>query len=144
MERGNKEKILEMIKEIEKKNSHMEEYISNLSILSRKDILKEITQDIINNNSLLQEIMGTKEKIISNNKKEKKYSFDYIIDGYLNKIQKNPHKKVIFLIEFLDLFKEQISEKDKDVILKSLKDEKNTEKLRERMVSLAHIFNLNL
>jgi len=144
MERGNKEKILEMIKEIEKKNSHMEEYISNLSILSRKDILKEITQDIINNNSLLQEIMGTKEKIISNNKKEKNYSFDYIIDGYLNKIQKNPHKKVIFLIEFLDLFKEQISEKDKDVILKSLKDKKNKEKLRERMVSLAHIFNLNL
>ncbi len=144
MERGNKEKILEMIKEIEKKNSHMEEYISNLSILSRKDILKEITQDIINNNSLLQEILGTKEKIISNNKKEKNYSLDYIIDGYLNKIQKNPHKKVIFLIEFLDLFKEQISEKDKDVILKSLKDKKNNEKLRERMVSLAHIFNLNL
>ena len=52
MERGNKEKIIEMIKAIENKNSEMEEYISNLSILSRNDMLKKITQDIINNNSL--------------------------------------------------------------------------------------------
>ncbi len=33
---------------------------------------------------------------------------------------------------------------DKDVILKSLKDEENQEKLKERMVSLVNIFNLNL
>ena len=144
MERENKEKILEMIKEIENKNLYIEEYISNLSILSRKDILKEITQDIINNNLLLQEIVGTKENIISRNKKEKNNSFNQLIEVYLNKIQEIPHKNIIFLIEFLDLFKEQISEKDKDVILKSLKDEKNQDKLRERMVSLANIFNLRL
>ncbi len=144
MERGKKEKILEMIKEIEKKDSDMEEYISNLSILSREDILKEITRDIINKNAMLQEIIGTKEKIVSTDDKEEKYSFDYIIDAYLNKIQKSPHKKIIFLIEFLELFKEQISEKDKDVILKSLKDKTKEENLRERMLSLAHIFNLNL
>lgn len=143
MERGNKEKILEMIKAIETKNSEMEDYISNLSILSRIDMLKEITQDIISNNSLLQELLGSEDKTISIEKKGKT-SFDDIIEGYINKIQKDPHKKVIFLRDFLDLFQDRISEEDKEVILKSLKDEKNYEKLRERMVSLANIFKLNL
>ncbi|TET58059.1 MAG: hypothetical protein E3J52_09200 [Promethearchaeota archaeon] len=141
MERGNKEKIIEMIKAIENKNSEMEEHISNLSILSRNDMLKKITQDIINNNSLLQELIGTEMYIISSEETEKNSS-SYIIEGYINKIQKNPYKKVIFLREFLGLFQEQISEMDKEVILKSLKDEKNEEKLREEMISLANIFKL--
>ena len=141
MERGNKEKILEMIKAIENKNSDMEEYISNLSILSRNDMLKKIMQDIINNNSLLQELIGTDTQIISREEIEKRSS-DYIIESYINKIQKDIHKKVIFLSEFLELFQDRISEKDKEVILKSLKDEKNEEKLREEMISLANIFKL--
>lgn len=141
MERGNKEKIIEMIKAIENKNSEMEEHISNLSILSRNDMLKKITQDIINNNSLLQELIGTEMYIISSKETEKNSS-SYIIEGYINKIQKNPYKKVIFLREFLGLFQERISDMDKEVILKSLKDEKNEEKLREEMISLANIFKL--
>ena len=142
MERGNKEKILEMIKAIENKNSDMEEYISNLSILSRNDMLKKIMQDIINNNSLLQELIGTDTQIISREEIEKNSS-DYIIESYINKIQKDIHKKVIFLSEFLELFQDRISEKDKEVIIKSLKkDEKNEEKLREEMISLANIFKL--
>lgn len=141
MERGNKEKIIEMIKAIENKNSEMEEYISNLSILSRNEMLKKITQDIINNNSLLQELIGTEMYIISSEETEKNSS-SYIIEGYINKIQKNPYKKVIFLREFLGLFQERISDMDKEVILKSLKDEKNEEKLREEMISLANIFKL--
>ena len=64
MERGNKEKILEMIKAIENKNSEMEQYISNLSLLSRNDMLKKITQDIINNNSLLQEFIEIEAQVI--------------------------------------------------------------------------------
>lgn len=144
MERGNKEKILEMIEGVEKKTSEMEDYISNLSILSRNDMLKEITQDIIKNNSLLQELLGSEDTNISIEKKGK-ISFDYIIDGFINKIQKEPHKKVIFLSEFMELFQERISEKDKEIILKHLKDfEKNDEKLREEMVSLANTFKLNL
>ncbi|MCK4480331.1 MAG: hypothetical protein KAV01_07375 [Candidatus Lokiarchaeota archaeon] len=141
MERGNKEKIIEMIKAIENKNSEMEEYISNLSILSRNDMLKKITQDIINNNSLLQELIGTEMYIISSEETEKNSS-SYIIEGYINKIQKDPYKKIIFLREFLGLFQERISDMDKEVILKSLKDEKNEEKLREEMISLANTFNL--
>jgi len=142
MERGNKEKIIEMIKAIENKNSEMEEHISNLSILSRNDMLKKITQDIINNNSLLQELIGTEMYIISSEETEKNSS-NYIIEGYINKIQKDPYKKIIFLREFLGLFQERISEMDKEVILKSLKDEKNEDKLRDEMISLANIFNLN-
>lgn len=142
MERGNKEKIIEMIKAIENKNSEMEVYISNLSILSRNDMLKKITQDIINNNSLLQELLGTEMYVISSEETEKNSS-SYIIEGYINKIQKDPYKKIIFLREFLGLFQERISEMDKEVILKSLKDEKNEEKLREEMISLANTFNLN-
>ena len=142
MERGNKEKIIEMIKAIENKNSEMEEHISNLSILSRNDMLKKITQDIINNNSLLQELIGTEMYIISSEETEKNSS-NYIIEGYINKIQKDPYKKIIFLREFLGLFQERISEMDKEVILKSLKDEKNEDKLRDEMISLTNIFNLN-
>ena len=144
MERGTKEKILDMIEEMEEKNSQIEKYISSLSILSRKDILKEISQDIINNNPLLQEIIGIKGKIISGDNQEKINSDDDIIDNILGKIQENPHKKVFFLNEYLDLFQDQISEKDKEVILKSLRYEKNEEKLKEGMLSLANIFNLNL
>lgn len=140
---GNKEKILEIIKEIENKNSEMKEFLSSLSILPRNDMLKEITRDIINNNPVIQELLGTDEQIISK-EKEEKASIDYIIEGYFNKIQKYPYKKIIFLREFLELFQARIAEKDKDVILNSLKDEKNDEKLKERMKFLANTFELNL
>jgi len=141
MERGNKEKIFELLKAIENKNSEMEEYISNLSILSRNDMLKKITQDIIINNPILQELIGADTSFISSEEIEKNSS-EFIIESYISKIQKDPYKKVIFLREFLELFQERISEMDKEVILKSLKDEKNEEKLREEMISLANIFKL--
>ncbi len=143
MERGNKEKILEMIKAIESKNSEMEDFISNLSIPTRNDMLKEISREIISNNSLLQEILGTEEKIVISENQET-ISFDHVINGFITKIQQNPYKKIIFLREFLELFQDRVSETDKDVILQSLKDEKNDEKLREEMVSLANIFKINL
>ncbi len=144
MERGNKEKILELIGEMEEKNFQIKKYISSLAILSRKDLLNEISLDIINNNSLLREIIGTKGKIISKGYQEKPNFLDVIIDGIIEKIHENPQKIVFYLNEFLDLFHNQISEKDKDVIMQSLKDEKNEEKLKEKMISLASIFNLNL
>ncbi|MFX1500818.1 MAG: hypothetical protein ACFFDH_07625 [Promethearchaeota archaeon] len=143
MERGNKERILEIIKAIENKNIEMDEYISNLSILSRNDMLKKITQDIINNNSILQEIIGRSTKVVSSEVIGKNSS-EEIIENYINKIQEDSHKKIIILRDFLDLFQERISETDKEVILKSLKDIKNEEKLREEMQSLANIFKLDL
>jgi len=143
MERENKEKILEIIKAIEDKNSEMKDFVSKLSILSRNDMLKDITRDIINNNSFIQALLETKDQIISREKKEK-LSIDYTIDGYINKIQKNPHKKIIYLREYLELFRDLISEKDKDVILNSLKDERNEEELKKRMLFLANTFELKL
>jgi len=57
-------------------------------------------------------------------------------------IQNNPSKKIIFLREFLNKM-EGISENDKDVLLQSLNDEKiELEELKEKMLSLANIFNL--
>lgn len=144
MERGDKEKIIELIEEMEEKNSQIEKYISSLAILSRKDLLNEISLDIINNNLLLREIIGTKGKLISKGIQEKPNFLNEIVNGIIQKIHETPHKIVFFLNEFLDLFHDQISEKDKDVILKSLKDEKDEAKLKEGMISLANIFNLNL
>jgi hypothetical protein len=140
---GNKEKILGIIKEIENKNTEMKDYLSSLKILPRNDMLKEITRDIINNNSVIQELLGSDAQIIPKEKKEKE-SIDYTIEGYYNKIQNYPNKKIIFLREFLELFQDRIAEKDKDVILNSLKDEEDNDKLKERMIFLANIFKLNL
>ncbi len=140
---GNKEKILEIIKEVENKNSEIEEYLSNLKILPRNELLKEITRDIISKNSVIQELLGSEGKITSI-EKEGEPSVDHIIEGYYEKIQNYPNKKIIFLREYLELFQDRIADNDKDVILKSLKDEKNEEKLKERMKFLANTFELGL
>jgi len=140
---GNKEKILKIIEEVENKNSEIEEYISNLKILPRIEMLKEITRDIISKNSVIQELLGSEGHFISK-ESEGETSVDYIIEGYYEKIQSAPNKKIIFLREYLELFQDRISDSDKDVILNSLKDEKNEEKLKERMKFLAITFELNL
>jgi len=140
---GNREKIVEIIKEIENKNLEMKEYLSNLKIPSRNDILKEITRDIINSNPVMQELLEREGKLISK-EKEQNLSNENLIEGYYNKIQSYPNKKIIFLREFLDFFQDQISEKDKDVIINSLKDEKSNKQLKERMTFLANTFKLKL
>ncbi len=143
MRSGNKEKILEIINEVENKNSEIKEYLLNLKILPRNEMLKEITRDIINKNSVIQELLGGEGKIISKEKVEE-HSIEHIIEGFVSKIQTHPNKKIIFLREYLELFQDHIAEKDKDVILNSLKDEKNEEELRERMKFLANTFELSL
>ncbi|MFX1240740.1 MAG: hypothetical protein ACFFA7_05775 [Promethearchaeota archaeon] len=143
MESGNKDKILEIINEVENKNSEIEQYLSNLKILPRNEMLKEITRDIISKNSVIQEFLG-REGQITSKEKEEELSVDHIIEGYYEKIQNYPSKKIIFLREYLELFQDRITDNDKDVILNSLKDEKNKEKLKERMKFLANTFELNL
>lgn len=139
MEREKKDKILNMIKEIENKNSNIEEYISNLSILSRNETLKEIMSNILETNNVLQEIEGSQEPHLHSGAKEAMNRIQNMVIGYVSKIQENPTKKIIYLREFLDNF-QSISNTDKDVILKSLKDEINNEKLKNKMTSLVDIF----
>ena len=62
-----------------------------------------------------------------------------ISDNFISKIQEKPTKKIIYLREFLENFP-SISNNDKDIIINSLKDEKNKDKLREKMSSLVSIF----
>jgi len=139
MEKGNKDRILDFIREIKDKNFEMEEYLSSLPILSREDMLKEIARKIIENNKVLQEIVGSKEKILSGEVKEKIHTIEERIDSVISNIQENEIKKVIYLREFIDTFQE-ISDNDKNVIIQSLKDEEDINLLKEKMLSLSNIF----
>ena len=139
MERGKKDKILELIREIEQKNSEIENYISSLSALTRNESLKEIMKNIIENNNVLQEIEGFKGPHLHSGKKESTNLLQEMVVSSVLKIQENPAKKIIYLREFLDNFK-SISNSDKEVILNSLQEEKNWDKLKEKMTSLVTIF----
>ena len=139
MERGNKDEILNMIQEIEKKKSEIEESLSKLSILSRNETLKNIMNNIIKSNSILQEIQQSKGERLHKEVKEPVNTLQNLVENYISKIQETPTKKIIYLREFLEIFP-LISNNDKDVIINSLKDEKNKEKLREKMNSLVNIF----
>ena len=131
-------KVLSMIKGIERKNLEFENYISNLNIYSRMDLLKEISFNIIKNSKLfqglnvdfrdVQVVKEKKEEILTNN----------FIEATILKIRHNPMKKIIFLREFLDNL-EDISQNDKDVILQSLKD-KEDEELNQELSNLVQIF----
>ena len=122
-----------------KKKKDIENQISNLSILSRNETLKEIMTGIINNNEVLKEIEKSKGKHEHSGAKEQPSILQNLVNGYISKIQGNPTKKIIYLREFLENFP-SISNNDKDVIINSLKDEKNDDKLKEKMTSLVTIF----
>jgi hypothetical protein len=139
MERGIKDEILNMIKEIEKKNSDIAKYLSKLSILSRNETLKNIMKNIIESNSILQEIEKSKGEHLQSKVKEQTNVLQNLVDNFISKIKEKPTKKIIYLREFLENFP-SISNNDKDVIINSLKDEKNENKLREKMGSLVSIF----
>ena len=139
MEKGNKDEILNMINDIEKKNSEIEKYLSTLSILSRKETLKDIISKIMENNSILQEIEKSKGDHLHSGAKEQVNKLQDLVENFITKIQDKPTKKIIYLREFLENFP-SISNKDKEVIIKSLKDEKNKDKLKEKMMSLVEIF----
>jgi hypothetical protein len=133
MEKENRklDKVLSMIKGIETKNLEFEDYISDLNILSRTNLLKEISVDIIRNSELFQEVAKDEQKNI--------LPTDFVEDIIL-KIKKDPAKKIIFLREFLDNFKD-ISQNDKNVILQSLK-EKDDGELNQEMSNLVYVFKL--
>lgn len=134
---------LALIEEIKNKNSEMERIVSNMNILSRSEMLKQIAQNIIEKIAIFQEPEFYKEK-----EYKPEYGADLtssignIIDNLINNIQKYPSKRVIYLRIFLERFHE-ISEQDKNVILQSIKDEK-LEDLKEKILSLVNVFKLEM
>ena len=144
MEKGNLDKILSMIKGIEKKNIEFQKLISTIEIPSRNNILKEISNDIIKNNKLFKELQVEITGIIVAKEEIENISNYNLIEEIVLKIQNIPSKKIIFLREFINKM-EDISENDKGVLLQSLNDEKiEIEELKEKMLSLANIFNLKI
>lgn len=144
MEKGNLDKILSKIKGIEKKNVEFQKLISTLEIPSRNNMLKEISNDIIKNNKLFKELQVEITGIIVGKEEIENISNYNLIEEIVLKIQNIPSKKIMFLREFINKM-EDISENDKGVLLQSLNDEKiEIEELKEKMLSLANIFNLKI
>ncbi|MFX1279016.1 MAG: hypothetical protein ACFFA3_06330 [Promethearchaeota archaeon] len=139
MAREIKDEVLDMIRDIEEKDLEIKKYLSELSLLSRKETLKDIMSNIIENNTILQEIEKSKGKHLHPRSKEQTNKFQDLVNSFITKIDENPTKKIIYLREFLENFA-SISNTDKDVIINSLKDETNNDKLREKMTSLVDVF----
>ncbi len=140
MEKENLDKVLSMIKGIEKKNLEFERYLSNLNIFSRNSMLKEIISDIIKNNKFFQQIQLEDESICLAKEESETISTDNYIEELILKIQNEPSKKIIILREYLSKL-EGISENDLNVILTSLKN-KNLEELKLELLNLTKIFNI--
>ncbi|MBY9018424.1 MAG: hypothetical protein KGD66_06285 [Candidatus Lokiarchaeota archaeon] len=141
MDKEQAKEALSLIKGIEIKQSEIETFLSNLNISSRDELIKELIIEIIRNNSLFKELDITQE-ILNNSKSTESHSKETIIDHLISNVQNNPSKKVVYLRLFLDRFHE-ISDQDKDVILHSIKNEKN-EDLKEKLLSLVSVFKVKL
>jgi hemerythrin superfamily protein len=142
MERKKFNEVSRMIKGIEKKNLELEEFLSNLSILSRENMLRDITQDIIRNSEILKQLGVNQDLIMPQDEQEEPFLFQAIVENSISEIKKNPSKKVLLLKELLNKMPD-ISDNDKNVILQSIKDE-DPDKLKEKILSLVKIFKLQL
>jgi hypothetical protein len=134
-------KALSLIEGIENKQLEIETFLSNLTISSREEIIKDIIIEVIRNNLFFKQL-GITQEILKENKSLESNSKEMIVDHLISNIQNDPSKKIIYLRHFLDRFHE-ISEQDKNVILQSIKNEKN-ENLKEELLSLVNIFKLKL
>jgi len=129
-----------MIKGIEKKNLEFESYLSNLKILSRNSLLKEIIADIIEKNKNFQRIQLDEEGICLAKEEIEPISNGNYIEELISKIQNEPSKKIIILREYLSKL-EGIAENDLNVLLKSLTN-KNLEDLNKELLNLTKIFQI--
>ena len=141
MEKKKLSEISHMIKGIENKNLELEEKISEFSVISRKNMLKEITQDIIKNSHIMKQ-MNVNQDLIMPHDEEEPLFIQAIVESTISEIKKNPSKKVLFLKDLLDKMPD-ISTNDQNVIIQSLKDE-DVDKLKEKILSLVKIFKLQL
>lgn len=140
MEKENLDKVLAMIKGIEKKNVEFERYLSNLKIISRNSLLKEIISDIIESNKSFQIIQLEDEGICLAKEDLEQISNGNYIEELISKIQNEPSKKIFHLREYLSKL-EGISESDLNIILKSLTNI-NLEDLNRELLNLTKIFKI--
>ena len=143
MEREIVDKALSILKDLDEKNLKIEELLSDMSISSRNDLLRDITRDIIERNNLIKEHGLSNEffcEPLSSNPDV--ISINSLLENLVSNIEKNPFKKIIYLRLFLDRFHD-ISEQDKKVIIQSVKDE-DTKGLKVKMLSLINVFKLEI
>ncbi|MFX1415084.1 MAG: hypothetical protein ACFFA2_14820 [Promethearchaeota archaeon] len=140
MENDKLKETLSKIKLIDQKNLEIEKALSELPILSRNDMLIEITNDIIKQHKILQEEGYSKEMCASETADMD--SISIILDTLILDIKKTPSKKILYLRSFLDKFHE-INEQDKNVIIQSIQDE-NLEKLKEKLLSIMNVFKIEI
>jgi hypothetical protein len=143
MKRENFDQIINLISTAEKSNEEINLLISNLTIPTRNELLKEITSQIIRRNPFLNDVKILNELSTAIEPEvTEPDSIESLLDNLILNIQNNPFKKVIFLKLFLDRFHE-ISEQDKNVIIQSVKDE-SIEDIKEKLISLVRVFKLDL
>ena len=137
------DKMASILKDIDEKNLKIEEILSEMSISSRNDLLRDITRDIIEKNNLIKE-SGLSNELFSENisADPEVITINSLLDNLVSNIEINPSKKVIYLRLFLDRFHD-ISDQDKKVIIQSVKDE-DTKALKTKMLSLVSVFNLEI
>jgi len=136
----NWKQIISKIKNIEQKYSDLHEYLSNLNIPSRDSILEEIHKNIIIEHPVFKALGTSKEEIFVEKTNKKSKKIHNFIQTTIKNININPVKKVFYLRKFLDKFID-ISESDKNVVIKSLKNT-DIDELNEKMESLIKIFKI--
>ena len=143
MEREIVDKALSILKDIDEKNIKIEELLSEMSVSSRNDLLRDITRDIIEKNNLIKEHGLSNEFLCESISTDPEViSINSLLDNLVSNIEINPSKKVIYLRLFLDRFHD-ISDQDKKVIIQSVKDE-DTKGLKAKMLSLVNVFKLEI
>jgi type I restriction-modification system DNA methylase subunit len=143
MEREFIEKTLSLLKDLSDKNLKIEEILSEMSISSRNDLLRDISRDIIEKNSLVKEHGLSNEFTCEPLSLDPEFiSINTLLDNLVSNIKKNPSKKVIYLRLFLDRFHD-ISDQDKNVIILSVKEE-DTKGLKNKMLSLINVFQIEI
>jgi len=141
MENDKLKETLSLIKLINQKNLEIEKNLSELTKLTRNEMLIEITTDIIKKHKILQEEGFLKEEVYKSETEEED-SISIILDNLISNIKKSPSKKIIYLRAFLDRFPEdEINDQDKNAIIQSIQDE-DPDDLKEKMLSLIKVFKI--
>ena len=143
----NFERTLSLIKIIEKKKEELYHHLDVNKILTRNDMIRQISRDILHKSTVFS-VLNIKRPGIKTELEEdfQLPLIDNIINDLVEKIKgnwSNNPKKVVYLKKFLELFRE-ITDNDKKILLQSLENEEDVNKLVSKMNSLANSFQLSI